>query len=168
MLGQYCFTGLLNNGYWKKLLYLMDLKSGLCVASMFGDFRNFRQLYLGFAESAKINGLGSKEEYIRALERSDFTFLGQLIENPEYPKNEIERIAYTNALDSILWSNKDEPNYFKDIKFPKCFELSDQASKLTSKFGGLSIEEKAVVQEKLLKTLDQKVILLSNNHKLSP
>jgi hypothetical protein len=38
-----------------------------------------------------------------------------------------------------MWSNKDEPNYFKDIKFPKCFELSEQASKLTSKFGGLSI-----------------------------
>jgi hypothetical protein len=63
-LGQYCFTGLLNNGYWKKLLYLMDLKSGMSVASMFGDFKNFRQLYMGFAESAKHSGLNSKEAYI--------------------------------------------------------------------------------------------------------
>ena len=41
-LGQYCFTGLLNLGFWKKLLYLMDLKSGLKIASMFADFKNFR------------------------------------------------------------------------------------------------------------------------------
>lgn len=142
MLGQYCFTGLVNNGYWKKVLYLMDLKSGLSVASTFGDFRNFRQLYLGFAESAKNNGLGSKEEYISALERNDFSFLGKLIDSPNHPSNEIERLAFTNALDSIIWSNKDEPNYFKNIKFPKCFELSEKACKLTSRFGGLTIEEK--------------------------
>lgn len=28
-LGKYCFTGLLNHGFWKKLLYLMDLQSSL-------------------------------------------------------------------------------------------------------------------------------------------
>jgi hypothetical protein len=40
---------------------------------------------MGFAESAKKYGLGSKEQYIRALERSDFTFIGKMIENSEYP-----------------------------------------------------------------------------------
>jgi hypothetical protein len=54
-LGRYCFTGLLNHGFWKKLLYLMDVQSGLKVASMFGDFRNFRQLYLAFAESGALS-----------------------------------------------------------------------------------------------------------------
>ena len=101
-----------------------------------------------------MNILGEKDKYIRALERNDFSYLGKLILDPNYPQKEVERIAYTNALDSILWSNKDEPNYFKDIKFPKCFELSEQACKLTSKFGGLSIEEKPIIQEKLLKALD--------------
>ncbi len=41
-LGQYCFTAIMNLGFWKKLLYLMDLQSGLSVASMLGDFRSFR------------------------------------------------------------------------------------------------------------------------------
>lgn len=37
-LGSYCYTALKNLGFWKKLIYLMDIKSSLTVASMFADF----------------------------------------------------------------------------------------------------------------------------------
>lgn len=57
----------------------MDLKSGLSVASMFGDFRNFRQLYLAFSENGKqaFVTCDSKDQLIEALNSDDFTFLGQ-------------------------------------------------------------------------------------------
>jgi hypothetical protein len=77
--------------------------------------------------------------------------LGSLLNDKNAPHNEIEQIAFTTALDSIIWSNKDEPRYFDIIDFPKCFELAEMAVKLTSKFGGYSIEEKKKVQEKLLR-----------------
>ena len=77
-------------------------------------------------------------------------------------------MAFTNALDSILWANKEDPNYFKSMVFPKCFGLSDKACRLTSKFGGFSIEEKQTVQANLLKSLDHRVVMLSVGHRLSP
>jgi hypothetical protein len=49
-LGKYCFTGLYNHGFWKKLLYLMDYSSALTVASNFADFASFRLIYLAFTK----------------------------------------------------------------------------------------------------------------------
>lgn len=55
----------------------MDAPSALRVASMFADFRNFRQLYLAFEpqgmRTAKTLG---KEQLQEAIAADDFTFLG--------------------------------------------------------------------------------------------
>jgi hypothetical protein len=84
-----------------------------------------------------------------------------------HPSNEIERVAFTTALDSIIWSSKDEPGYFARIKFPKCFELTGIALRLTSKFGGIKIEEKQTLLGKLIKSLDERVLQLSANQSLA-
>jgi len=79
-----------------------------------------------------------------AIKSDDFTFLGSLASEEEksHPVNDVERIAFTTALDSVIWSNKEDPGYFAKLVFPKCFELSGIALILTSKFGGLKFEEK--------------------------
>jgi hypothetical protein len=168
-LGQYCFTGLLNHGYWKKLLYLMDLKSALTVSSMFCDFRNFRQIYLAFSKSGSesAKGMETQEGLVNAIKNDDFSFLGSLTSEVNHPSNEIERLAFTTALDSIIWSSKDEPGYFARIKFPNCFELAGIALRLTSKFGGIKIEEKETLLGKLIRTLDERVLQLSASQSLT-
>lgn len=95
-LGQYCYSALLNLGFYKKILYLMDIKSGLCVASMFSDFYSFRQIYVTFAENSfQTEDINVVKE---AIESVNFNFLRDLKE----PGNEIQLIAMRTALDSIV------------------------------------------------------------------
>ena len=75
---------------------------------------------------------------LKALSRDDFSFLAGMT----HPSCEIERMAFTNALDSIIWSQKDDSAALSELKFPRFFELSGLALRLTSKFGGLKYEEK--------------------------
>lgn len=141
----------------------MDLKSALTVSSMFCDFLNFRQIYLAFSKSGSesAKGMKTQEALIAAIKTDDFSFLGSLTSDVNYPTNEFERVAFTTALDSIIWSSKDEPGYFASINFPKCFELAGIALRLTSKFGGIKIEEKQILLGKLIRTLDKRVLQLS-------
>ena len=45
-LGIDAFRGLLLLGYWKKLVYIMDFDNSLALTRTFGDFKNFKQIYL--------------------------------------------------------------------------------------------------------------------------
>jgi hypothetical protein len=105
----------------------------------------------------------SQEALINAIKNDDFSFLGSLTSEENHPSNEIERVAFTTALDSIIWSSKDEPGYFARIIFPKCFELAGIALRLTSKFGGIKIEEKQTLLGKLIRILDERVLQLAAN-----
>jgi hypothetical protein len=65
------------------------------------------------------------------------------------------------ALDSIIWTTtRDEVSSFSSlqkIKFPKCFELSEKALKLTNKFNGISYEEKEVQLEGLVRKIEERI-----------
>ena len=139
----------------------MDVQSGLKVASMFGDFRNFRQLYLAFSESGALSmkEFSTKEELVSVIERNDFTFLCGLLNNQErHPENDIEYLAFTTALDSIIWSLNTQSLNLSEIVFPKCFALSHMALRLTHKLNsGESIADRQAMLGQVLRELDRRM-----------
>ena len=44
--GVSAYTALLDLGYWKKLVYLLDYNSSMALASDFADFMHFKTIYL--------------------------------------------------------------------------------------------------------------------------
>ena len=48
-LGIQTFQGLLLLGYWKKLLFLVDLESGLALAQTFSDYVAYKQLFHSYS-----------------------------------------------------------------------------------------------------------------------
>ncbi|OMJ87824.1 hypothetical protein SteCoe_10388 [Stentor coeruleus] len=95
-LGIEAFRGLILLGYWKKTVYVMDYGSSLAVTNSFGDFRNFKRVYLA-KEGAK--------EFDSNLE--NFTWL-------KFVKSPTPEI-YKLALDSIITNF----NAFKPITLNK-------------------------------------------------
>lgn len=97
-LGIEAFRGLILLGYWKKTVYVMDYGSSLAVTNSFGDFRNFKRIYLA-KEGAK--------EFDSNLE--NFTWL-KFVKSPT-PE------LFKLALDSIVTNF----NAFKPITLNKTY-----------------------------------------------
>ncbi|OMJ66529.1 hypothetical protein SteCoe_36591 [Stentor coeruleus] len=104
-LGLEAFQGMLLLGYWKKIIYLMDVENALAVAWTFGDFRIYKNLYVGNPEGQDIG----------------FDWI------PEEIKGEKDFNAYLIALDwYTLAMGKIKPDTQAMLidKVPQCFALS--------------------------------------------
>lgn len=89
-LGFECYREMILLGYWKKCLFIMDIKSSLALASSFASFTNYKLLYLQN---------GNHKDLIPKLEREDFEFL-PFKDLPEKPQD--VALAYI-ALDAVVW-----------------------------------------------------------------
>lgn len=107
---------MLNLGLWKKLPYIVDLKSALTITSMFADFTNFRQIYLGFYSQAK-----PVKQVQKALNSNNFYFLGTL----KVPEDDLQVLALKTALDSIVWTLNNEITLPMNENLPLQFKLSE-------------------------------------------
>lgn len=104
-LGLEAFQGMLLLGYWKKIVYLMNLENAQAVAWTFGDFRIYKNLYIGNPEGQDVG----------------FDWI------PEEIKGEEDLKAYLVALDwYTLAMGKIKPDIQAMLldKVPQCFALS--------------------------------------------
>lgn len=83
-LGVEAFRSLLLLGYWKKTVYIMDFDNSLAVTKIFGDFKNFKKVYL------MRNG-----KMLTHYNRENFDWLTQ-------GELSIDVAAYKMTLDSVI------------------------------------------------------------------
>jgi len=93
-LGDDCFSSLINLGFWKKCLFIMDYKNSLSLASAFASFNNYKIIYLTGSDDYKL----SKEEVQKLIEKEGFGFLPF-----QLPVSEDEAKAAIIGLESVTW-----------------------------------------------------------------
>eukprot|EP00358_Blepharisma_japonicum_P006165 CAMPEP_0202940410 /NCGR_PEP_ID=MMETSP1395-20130829/559_1 /ASSEMBLY_ACC=CAM_ASM_000871 /TAXON_ID=5961 /ORGANISM="Blepharisma japonicum, Strain Stock R1072" /LENGTH=991 /DNA_ID=CAMNT_0049634873 /DNA_START=326 /DNA_END=3298 /DNA_ORIENTATION=- len=116
-LGLEGFQGLLLLGYWKKLIYIMDKENSLALASTFGDFKNYKNIYLTF--SCPESNIAEK------ISKEDFSWLPF-----EIPQNQEEIEATKIAFDSVISMLSSYEKSLsvlngKSVKFLPCFKYND-------------------------------------------
>ena len=98
-LGNECFIELINLGFWKKCLFIMDYENSLALASTFASFKNYKLIYLDGDESYN-------KKFEEANNTPNFDFLPF-----KTPSNSLEVNLCLIALDSVIWNLTE--------KFPK-------------------------------------------------
>lgn len=99
-LGIECFSELINLGFWKKILFLMDYHNALALSSTYASFKNYKMIFVKENPNYVIQGLEKK------LEKEDFEFLPF-----ETPRNYDEVKACYVALDSVIWDLHEKHPY---------------------------------------------------------
>ena len=91
-LGNECFSELINLGFWKKCLFLMDYDNALSLASTFASFKNYKLIYLKENDSFKVDNINS------LIATENFEFLP--FKTPETPED--IKCSFI-ALEAVLW-----------------------------------------------------------------
>ena len=92
-LGNECFSELINLGFWKKSIFLMDYENSLAVSATFASFKSYKLICLKENEA-----YGQVESINSLLANENFEFLPF-----KTPSNEEEIKHCMIALDSVLW-----------------------------------------------------------------
>ena len=108
-LGNECFSQLINLGFWKKCLFLMDYDNSLALASTFASFKNYKLIYLKGNETVKVNNVNS------LIATESFEFLP--FKTPETPED--MKCSFI-ALDAVIWDLTEKlPLYLQNDSIQK-------------------------------------------------
>lgn len=93
-LGHDCYQELINLGFWKKCLFIMDYDNSLALASTFASFKNYKLLFLQGTNEYKFDKIKLEKQ----LENVDFEFIPF-----KTPSNLYEIRLACVALDAVIW-----------------------------------------------------------------
>ena len=106
-LGIECYQQLVILGYWKKAIFQIDFNGALDLASAFGDFHNYKIIFLSYSE--KYKHIAKNRLPLVNSQKIDFSCLP--FEVPESPKEiDMAIICLEHYIDRFL--------FFRDLTIP--------------------------------------------------